>query len=483
MSGSRARPLRGKIVGDGRYAASQEAALEAGRRRKAMKEKNSLKIAKDMESFGIPGKGWSSLQNTFEAFWKRRSFVLVSFLIISLVLCGFHYIRNLHTASTILSLDYEEASKGLTPNRTRFNIFEIQSAEVMERLIDYAGLEGKITPDELSECISVQPTHDKNISGNVNYISTSYIVRFTNDGVIDGRTAEGMLSLLCKAYREYFVEHYGFNHSILSFDVNDLKFNDEYLMAVDLLELKCSQLDNFVHLRRRESKNYQDPDTGITFSALEQRAKNIYDYDLAKLRSYIIENGIANDRAGLDSMLNYKIRMDSLAHNKMMAAYDEDNKGIQMYDAAMSAAVMIPTQDQTMNYYMSRTKTGMDNMAIHADEQLLGAVERMEQINYNTYLAEKLESNESDEMKTEKADLMIRETEVSLEKLASDIHAVDSAYTSTKARNYIGFSDDDVNFADQIGLIPSLLCAALILFSVFTYVFLRKFRSDKEKEV
>ena len=82
-----------------------------------------------------------------------------------------------------------------------------------------------------------------------------------------------------------------------------------------------------------------------------------------------------------------------------------------------------------------------------------------------------------------RSDLMIRETEVSLEKLASDIHAVDSAYTSTKARNYIGFSDDDVNFADQIGLIPSLLCAALILFSVFTYVFLRKFRSDKEKEV
>ena len=448
-----------------------------------MKEKDRLRTTGDTDSSGIPGKGWSSLRNAFEVFRKRRFFVIATFLIISLALCGFHYFKNLHTASTILSLDYEEASKGLTPNQTRFNIFEIQSGEVMERLIDYAGLEGKITPNELSECISVQPTHDKNISDNVNYISTSYTVRFTNNGIIDGRTAEDMLSLLCKAYREYFVEHYGFNHSILSFDVNDLKFNDEYLMAVDLLELKCSQLENYAKLRNRESKNYQDPDTGITFSALEQRAKNLYTYDLAKLRSYIIGNGIANDRTGLDSMLNYKIRMDSLMYDKMMAAYDEDNKGIQMYDAAMSAVVMIPTQDQTMNYYMSRTKTGMDNMAIHADEQLMGAVERMEQIKYNTYLTEKLEANVSDPMKTEKADIMIHEMEASLDKLASDIQAVDGAYTNTKARNYIGFSDDDAGFADQVGLVSSLLCAALILFAIFICVFLRIFLSDKEKEV
>ncbi len=448
-----------------------------------MKEKNRLRTAGNTDSSGIPGKGWSSLQNAFEVFRKRSCLVLASFLIISLVLCGLHYYRNLHTASTILSLDYEEASKGLTPSQTRFNIFEIQSCEVMERLIDYAGLEGKITPDELSECISVRPTHEKNISSNVNYISTSYTVSFTDNGAVGGRTAEDMLSLLCKAYGEYFVEHYGFNHSILSFDVNDLKFNDEYLMAVDLLELKRSQLENYAHLRSRESKNYQDPDTGITFSALEQRAKNIYDYDLAKLRSFVIENGIANDRTELVSMLNYKTRMDRLTYSKMMAAYDEDNKGIQMYDAAMSAAVMIPTQDQTMNYYMSRTKTGMDNMAIHADGQLMGAVERMEKIKYNTYLTEKLETNESDPMKTEKADTMIREMEASLEKLASDIQAVDSVYTSAKARNYIGFSDDDVGFADQVGLIPSLLCAALILFAVFTCVFLRIFLSEKEKEV
>ena len=448
-----------------------------------MKEEHRYRMAGDAAISGIPGKGWNSMRSALEVFRKRWLFVLVAFLIISLALCAFHYVRSRRVASTVMSLDYEEASKGLTPNLTRFNIFEIRSNEVMERLIGYAGLEGKISPEELSKCISVQATHDKSISGTVNYISTSFVVRFKNSGAIAGRTADEMLSLLCKAYREYFVEHYGYNHSILSFDVSDLKFNDEYLMAVDLLELKCSQLEKYVQLRRRESKNYQDPDTGITFSALEQRVNNFYAYDLARLRSYVIENGIANDRKDLSSMLNYKIRMDRLMHNKMMAAYDEDKKGIQMYDAAMSAVVMIPTQDQSMKYYMSRTKTGMDNMAIHADAQLMGAAERMEQISYNTYLTEKLETNVSDQMTAEKADAMIREMEASLDKLAADIKAVDSAYTSAKARNYIGFSDDTMGFADQIGLVRSLLCAALVMIASFACVYLKVFLSDKEKEI
>ena len=448
-----------------------------------MNEKNTSRAIGAAASSGIPTRGQRSLQKTFQAFRKRGFLVLAFFLITLAAFCGLHYSGTRRTASTVLSLDYEEASRGLTPNGTRFNIFEIRSAEVMEKLIGYAGLTGKITPEELSECVSVQATHDKSIKGNVNYLSTSFVVRFTNSRAIDRIPAEDMLSLLCKAYREYFEEHYGFNHSILSFRVGDLEFNDEYLMAADLLELKCSQLEKYVQLRSRESKNYQDPDTGITFSSLQKRLSSFYSYDLANLRSYLIENGIAKDREGLISMLDYKIRMDSLMHNKMMAAYEEDNAGIRMYDAAMSAVVMIPTQDEKMQYYMSRTKTGMDNMVIHAQEQLTGTAERKEQIEYNSYLTEKLKANVPDLAKTEKANAMIRELGASLDGIASDIQAMDSRYLSTKARNYIGFSEDVTGLPEQIGLLPSLLYAAAVLFAAFLLAYLRIFLSDKGKTV
>ncbi len=447
-----------------------------------MDEKNRSMTAGAKSPSADQSKGQRSRRNGPGGSRKKGSFVIAFLLVVSLALCGVHFLRAGRTASTILSLDYEEASKGLTPNGTRFNIFEIRGGEVMERLIAYAGLEGKITPEELSECISVKATHDKSISGSVNYISTSYVVSFTNDGAVEGMSAEDMLALLCRAYREYFVERYGFNHSILSFDVDELKFNDEYLMAADLLELRCGQLEKYAQLHSRESKNYQDPETGITFSDLEQQLSSFYAYDLAKLRSYIIENGIAKDRTGLVSMLDYKIRMDSLSRDKMMAAYEEDNKGVQMYDAAMSAVVMIPTQDQKMQYYMSRTKTGMDNMVIHAQEQLTGTAELMEQIEYDSYLSEKLRKNVSARAKMEKADAMILEMEASLDKIAADIQTVDSVYMSTKARNYIRFSDDDTGLAGRLGLDPPLLSAVLILAALLICMLLRTILSDKEKQ-
>ena len=447
-----------------------------------MKQKTKLKAPEDMTSNGIMIRWKRSMSAAAGKFRKWGVKIIALFLGFFLVFCALHYIANLHTASTVLSLDYEEASKGLTPNGMRFNVFEIRSPEVMERLIDYAGLSGKVTPDELSECVSVKATHDKNISGNVNYISTSFVVRFTNKGLTNRISAKDMLTLLCKAYSEYFVEHYGFNHSILSFDADDLKFNDEYLMAVDLLDLKCRQLEKYVDLRSRESKNYQDPDTGMTFSSLKERLNDFYTYDLAKLRSFIIENGIAKDKTGLISMLDYKIRMDSLMQNKMMASYDEDNKGVQMYDAAMSAVVMIPTQDEQMQYYMSRTKTGMDNMVKHAQEQLTGTEEYMEHIKYNTYLTGKLSAGEADLTKMEKADVMIKDMEVSLDKIASDIQTVDSGYLNTKARNFISISSDSTGFAEQIGLVSSLLGAVLMLIVTFFGISLRIFFSDKDSD-
>ena len=449
-----------------------------------MQDTNRSNAAVGGASSGVPGKGWISLRDTFRAFRKRKVPVIVCFLIVSLVLCGVHFLVNLHTAGTVLSLDYEEASKGLAPNGTRLNIYEIRGREVMERLIEKAGLGDEMTPEELSECVGVKATNDKNVSGSMNYISTSFAVRFAGKGAANKKSAEEMLSLLCETYREYFVERYGFNHSILSFDVDALKFCDEYLMIADLLEMKCGQLEKYVQLRARESKNYRDPETGITFSALEQRAKNFYAYDIARLRSYIIENGVAGDRTSLNTMLDYKIRMDRLMYDKLIAAYDEDNRGIGMYDTAMSAVVMIPTQDQSMRYYMSRTRTGMDNMTIHADEQLTGAAERMEQIEYNTYLTEKLMEKGSDPKRKAKADDMILEMRESLEKLASDIKTVDSSYTSAKARDYISFSDDSFGFADRIGLAPSLSGGALVIIAAFVFSFLRRLLSGKkEKEL
>ncbi|MBQ9009432.1 MAG: hypothetical protein IJ088_08905 [Clostridia bacterium] len=443
---------------------------------------NLKRVLHDSGPSHFLGKGTTSLRKSFGFVWKNKYAVFLCFLLMCLLMNLFFYIRSLSTASTIVSLDYESASKGLTPSQTRFNISQVVSAEVLERLIDYAGLEGEIGVEDLRNCISVKATHNRNISGKVNYISTSYNINFTNANKIPKRSAEAMLSLLCKAYREYFIEHYGFNHSILSFDIDSLKFGNEYLMTVDLLKLKCSQLEKYVQLRKRENKNYQDSETGLTFSALEQRVTNFNAYSLSRLRSYVIENGIASEKTDLISMLDYKNRMDRIAYDKFMAAYDEDNKGIQMYDSAMSAIVMIPTEDKTSKYYMSRTKTGMDNMAIHADGQLVGATEKQDSIEYNTYLIGKMRSAHPLESQRKKADEMILQMQTALESLASDIRKMDNSYTQYKARNYLSFRSRYIHFIERIDIFSSVLGAFVLMAGLFTLMFLCEFiRSEKKR--
>ena len=136
-----------------------------------------------------------------------------------------------------------------------------------------------------------------------------------------------------------------------------------------------------------------------------------------------------------------------------------------------------------MQYYMSRTKTGMDNMALHADTQLTGATERMERIEYNTYLIEKLRKNRPDSKQKEKADVMIREMQASLEKLSADIQTLDSSYTSAKARDYLSFSGDGTGLAERLGLVRSLLFTVLVLLASFVCVFLYKLLSKKKENV
>ena len=46
-----------------------------------------------------------------------------------------------------------------------------------------------------------------------------------------------------------------------------------------------------------------------------------------------------------------------------MAYYDANKNGISVYEKSMTSVVMIPTTDEMEEYYMSRTKTAMDNMA------------------------------------------------------------------------------------------------------------------------
>ena len=91
--------------------------------------------------------------------FKRILFIVLSNIkTIAVLVCVFVFISLIVTytgsfnkKSVVLSLNYEEASKGQNPNLTRYNVYELKSDRVMERVISNAGLQDVLTPTELSE--------------------------------------------------------------------------------------------------------------------------------------------------------------------------------------------------------------------------------------------------------------------------------------------------------------------------------------------
>lgn len=85
---------------------------------------------------------------------------------------------NQHSASLNIALTYKEASNGLNPNGSRYNMSDILSDEVLENAISYGGFSG-ITVAELENALDIEPAgSDKDLN---ELVSTQFILKFKNN--------------------------------------------------------------------------------------------------------------------------------------------------------------------------------------------------------------------------------------------------------------------------------------------------------------
>ena len=73
--------------------------------------------------------------------------------------------------------------------------------------------------------------------------------------------------------------------------------------------------------------------------------------------------------------MQYANRLLDTSQKKDMAAHDVRIETIGLYDAFMTHFVLIPTYDTEKEFYMSRTKVGVDYFADEAKEFLESATE------------------------------------------------------------------------------------------------------------
>ena len=397
------------------------------------------------------------------------------FLAVVIAASGCYFLWKSDTSvSTDMSLNYEEAAYGLNPNSTRFNVYDIASPEVVEGMLVYCGIDpDTVDVNSIIDCISVRPTNAKSFSEESLFISTTYKITLKKPAGVKGVSVRDMLNFLCKAYKDNLYSKYTENRSILAFDIED--FNEqEYMVIADLFDLKAQQLEKYLNTRAKQSKSFTEQESEESFKSLAQKVEDLREYDIAKYRSFVKEAGCSHDKARYIRSLEYVNRIKGIDYAKDMAAYTVNNKGIKMYNELMINVVMIPSIDRTKNtYYMSRTKTGMDYMAKHADDHLASAKDISKTVKHNKSVIGKMESGANTPADIQKADRMINDITKKFSGMSKQIETVDKAYVKYKTKDYMTFKNSNASLRQKLQPVKLAAIAAVILFGIYAAIWLR----------
>lgn len=413
--------------------------------------------------------------------FKRILFIVLSNIkTIAVLMCVFVFISLIVTytgsfnkKSVVLSLNYEEASKGQNPNLTRYNVYELKSDRVMERVISNAGLQDVLTPTELSEHIDIAEnssgkTIDPNDSSTY-YISTSYTVSYRMNREIKNISVDDMMTLICKSYNDMFHEEYVGTKSVLKYDLGDIE-GKEYIEIAKLFTNKSDQMLRYIQQRIEENATYRSDITGQSFQTIKKMIQNVQNYSIKKYSAFVLESGLSRNKDHYIRTLNYKNDMLNINYQKFMIDYNVRKQQVQDYDSAMIGTVMVPSINEKQEYYMSRTNTGTDYLTKEADYSLSqgNAVDR-DIIDNNDIIA-KVNASTADEESYKKADELIKTVDEELKQVANTADTTDKEYIKHTTKDYLTFTEY-TGSGNKMFILETVIGTAVVFFIIFCAVY------------
>lgn len=401
---------------------------------------------------------------------KTVAVLMCVFVFISLIVT---YTGSFNKKSVVLSLNYEEASKGQNPNLTRYNVYELKSDRVMERVISNAGLQDVLTPTELSEHIDIAEnssgkTIDPNDSSTY-YISTSYTVSYRMNREIKNISVDDMMTLICKSYNDMFHEEYVGTKSVLKYDLGDIE-GKEYIEIAKLFTNKSDQMLRYIQQRIEENATYRSDITGQSFQTIKKMIQNVQNYSIKKYSAFVLESGLSRNKDHYIRTLNYKNDMLNINYQKFMIDYNVRKQQVQDYDSAMIGTVMVPSINEKQEYYMSRTNTGTDYLTKEADYSLSqgNAVDR-DIIDNNDIIA-KVNASTADEESYKKADELIETVDEELKQVANTADTTDKEYIKHTTKDYLTFTEY-TGSGNKMFILETVIGTAVVFFIILCAVY------------
>jgi len=339
-------------------------------------------------------------------------------------------------SSAELALNYNLASQGLNPNGTRFNQTDILSTQVLERAMEKGALEA-VTVQDLKDTLQVRPVVQGSSWPEDGYfISTQFVVRYDANKQTARQDGETLLTLVTQAYREWFIQTYSANTSILKLDFTPMEQQD-YLDSCSFLTKTAESIGAYMLNMSSEEPAFRSAAGGETFQSLSSQAYAAAETLVENLEAYVLEECVSRDAAQYISRLNAANVFLQFDAQKAAASNENRLEAISMYENDMARIVLVPTYDTNNQFYMSQTRIGVDDFAASASHYADEKVAIHGSIADNQHVMEQFSSRAGADGEDTKAKELIAQIQQELVRIARQAEALVKEYNARQANKYM----------------------------------------------
>ncbi|MCR4718439.1 MAG: hypothetical protein K5768_02270 [Firmicutes bacterium] len=417
---------------------------------------------------------------------KKKYFALVMImpLIFGMVGEAYNFLIKNRQKSMIVEFNYPGSEKGLNPDGSVFEISNLKSDEVLDRAREYMGsdkygydneflrsrifITPKITSQSLDRIIS-NIQNDKTTA----YLSTTFYVYYSQKNKLSKNESTRFMESLAKAYTDYWSEKYSENNDILSYNADSYNFDDtDYTEIYLILNNKVNSMIDYIRAHQKENRAFyseEEMNLGMALKKLE----SFRDINLEKFYAMIVQNAISKDNYEYIKRIRYLLESNSLEYSKLKAASECSKKSIEEYDRKISSVAFVPSIDSKNNYYMSRTKTGLDDLAKQSYQDGVSAYRILQSMSEYSNLYNKFSKvTKSSEENRNMADKMVSDLSSELADISKEILKTDNEYLEHKTMDYMsirlpGNNKRGLHLVVKFGLLGLMLALAIILIDEF----------------
>ena len=334
--------------------------------------------------------------------------ILILFLIASICVIS----QRFNSSAINISANFTSVTEGKNPDGSPLNVNEIISNEVLERAskklngkVDVKTLKKHLSISDGTSTFDIAKLKQKIVDGNTDYsvYPNTYTLIYSivsedikRDGVFATVEAvfkqivmpsqKKILKSIAESYSEYYSEKYISGNVALKVDWENTNSLDYYNKANET-KATAEKISRFI-----QSKYNKDPrfvsDSGIGYGELYTEIEQIISVDVENYKSFVVQNGLTADK---DSLLRQFVFMEKLYNEKNlrhMSAYEITKEAIEFYDANTTRVVFVPALDEERNFYMNRTKVGIDYLVEKASYEKGAADDALHNAERYKYLTE-----------------------------------------------------------------------------------------------